>query len=197
MNYRTSGKLNPNSVFINRLRVKILNDAGRSYCNNMTATEVIVSPDARKSGLENARTKMKAKGYTYTKLAEAIGKDPMFVAAAMHGQQKLTHADVEKVASTLGLDGEAKGALMAYPVRTEWPNATDPFKYRLIEVIGTYGDAMREVFNELFADKTGRGGDGIMSAIDFSIKLERITGSHGEPRLKITLDGKYLEYKEF
>lgn len=163
----------------------------------MTATEVVISPDSRNAALANARTRMKEKGLTYHKLAETIGKDPMFMAAALHGQQKLSFTDVDKVVSVLGLDGEAKRALLAYPVRTEFPSTTDPFRYRLLEAIGVYGDAMREVFNELFADKTGRGGDGIMSAIDFSIKLERITGSHGEPRLRITMDGKYLEYKEF
>lgn len=163
----------------------------------MTTTEIVSTQADRQAVLANVRAKMKEKGITYTKLADTIGKDPMFIAAALHGQQKLSFTDVDKMANTLGLDGEAKAALLAYPVRTELPNATDPFKYRLLEAIGVYGDAMREVFNELFADKTGRGGDGIMSAIDFSIKLERITGSHGEPRLRITMDGKYLEYKEF
>lgn len=140
---------------------------------------------------------MREKNLNYTKLAETVGKDSMFVAAALHGQQKFTNADVEKVASTLGLDNSAKRQLLSYPNRRNFPNTIDPFNYRLLEIIGVYGDAMREMFNELFADKTGRGGDGIMSAIDFSIKMERITGSHGEPRCKITLDGKYLEYKEF
>jgi cyanate lyase len=163
----------------------------------MTTTEIVSTQADRQAVLANVRAKMKEKGITYTKLADTIGKDPMFIAAALHGQQKLSLTDVDKAANTLGLDGEAKAALLAYPVRTELPSTTDPFKYRLLEVIGVYGDSMREVFNELFADKTGRGGDGIMSAIDFSIKLERITGSHGEPRLRITMDGKYLEYKEF
>jgi cyanate lyase len=164
----------------------------------MTTTEVVsTQADRQQAVLESIRAKMKEKGITYTKLADTVGKDPMFISAALHGQQKLSFTDVEKVVSTLGLDGEAKKALLVYPVRTEFPSTTDPFKYRLLEAIGVYGDAMREVFNELFADKTGRGGDGIMSAIDFSIKLERITGSHGEPRLRITMDGKYLEYKEF
>jgi cyanate lyase len=163
----------------------------------MTTTEIVSTQADRQAVLANVRAKMKEKGITYTKLAETIGKDPMFIAAALHGQQKLSFTDVDNMANTLGLDGEAKKSLLAYPVRTEFPSTTDPFKYRLLEAIGVYGDAMREVFNELFADKTGRGGDGIMSAIDFSIKLERITGSHGEPRLRITMDGKYLEYKEF
>lgn len=163
----------------------------------MTTTEIVSTQADRQAALANIRAKMKEKGISYTQLAGTIGKDPMFIAAALHGQQKLSFPDVDKVVNTLGLDGEAKRALLIYPVRTEFPSTTDPFKYRLLEAIGVYGDAMREVFNELFADKTGRGGDGIMSAIDFSIKLERITGSHGEPRLRITMDGKYLEYKEF
>lgn len=163
----------------------------------MTTTEIVSTQADRQAALARIREKMKEKSITYKGLADTIGKDPMFIAAALHGQQKLTFTDVDKVANTLGLDGEAKRALLVYPVRTEFPSTTDPFKYRLLEAIGVYGDAMREVFNELFADKTGRGGDGIMSAIDFSIKLERITGSHGEPRLRITMDGKYLEYKEF
>lgn len=163
----------------------------------MTTTEIVSTQADRQATLASIRAKMKEKGMTYKGLADAVGKDPMFIAAALHGQQKLSFTDVDKVANTLGLDGEAKRALLVYPVRTEFPSTTDPFKYRLLEAIGVYGDAMREVFNELFADKTGRGGDGIMSAIDFSIKLERITGSHGEPRLRIIMDGKYLEYKEF
>jgi cyanate lyase len=163
----------------------------------MTTTEIVSTQADRQAALASIRAKMKEKGMTYKELADAVGKDPMFIAAALHGQQKLSFTDVDKVANTLGLDGEAKRALLVYPVRTEFPSTTDPFKYRLLEAIGVYGDAMREVFNELFADKTGRGGDGIMSAIDFSIKLERITGSHGEPRLRIIMDGKYLEYKEF
>ncbi len=163
----------------------------------MTTTEIVSTQADRQAALANIRAKMKEKGLSYKQLADTIGKDPMFIAAALHGQQKLSFPDVDKVANTLGLDGEGKRALLLYPVRTEFPSTTDPFKYRLLEAIGVYGDAMREVFNELFADKTGRGGDGIMSAIDFSIKLERITGSHGEPRLRITMDGKYLEYKEF
>ncbi|MDQ4015992.1 MAG: cyanate hydratase [Thermoproteota archaeon] len=163
----------------------------------MTTTEIVSTQADRQAALARIREKMKEKDITYKGLADTIGKDPMFIAAALHGQQKLSLTDVDKVVNTLGLDGEAKRALLVYPVRTEFPSTTDPFKYRLLEAIGVYGDAMREVFNELFADKTGRGGDGIMSAIDFSIKLERITGSHGEPRLRITMDGKYLEYKEF
>ena len=163
----------------------------------MAKTEVMASPEEIADSFAKARERMKQKGITYTKLAQTIGKDPMFVAACMHGQHKLSFSDVEKLSQTLDLDSETKNAFFRYPVRLNYPSETDPFKYRILEAIGLYGDAMREIFNELFADEIGRGGDGIMSAIDFSIKLEKITGSHGEPRLRIIMDGKYLEYKEF
>lgn len=163
----------------------------------MARTEVMASPEATADAFARAREKMKQKGITYAKLAKSVEKDPMFVAAALHGQHKLSFKDVEKISETLELDQVTKEAFFRYPVRTNYPTETDPFKYRILEAIGLYGDAMREVFNELFADEIGRGGDGIMSAIDFSCKLERVTGSHGEPRLRIILDGKYLEYKEF
>lgn len=162
----------------------------------MAKTEVM-SPEETADAFARARERMKENGITYTKLAQSVGKDPMFVAAALHGQHKLTFSDVEKISQTLGLDSETKKAFFRYPLRTNYPSETDPFKYRILEAIALYGDAMREVFNELFADEIGRGGDGIMSAIDFSLKLERVTGSHGEPRVRIILDGKYLEYKEF
>ncbi len=163
----------------------------------MTTTEVIESAGKKSDAFRRARETMKQKGITYTKLAQLIDKDPMFVAAALQGQHKLNFTDLEKISEILEFDEEMKSAFLSFPVRTNYPTETDPFKYRLLEAIGLYGDAMREMFNELFANELGRGGDGIMSAIDFTIKLERITGSHGEPRLRMIWDGKYLEYKEF
>jgi cyanate lyase len=80
--------------------------------------------------------------------------------------------------------------LSRFPVRTDLPTMTDPFKYRLLEIVGVYGDSLREMANEMF-------GDGIMSAIDFTVDMEKVTGSQGETRCKITLNGKWLEYKSF
>ena len=90
----------------------------------------------------------------------------------------------------LGLDAELTSSLSKFPVRTDFPNAADPFKYRLLEIIGVYGDSLRDQANEMF-------GDGIMSAIDFTLDMEKVTGSQGEARCKITLNGKWLEYKTF
>jgi cyanate lyase len=123
-------------------------------------------------------------------LAKAIGKNPMFVAAALQGNHRLTEEEAKKIGTILDLDQETIRSLTTFPVRAEFPNMTDPFKYRLLEIIGVYGDAMRDMANEMF-------GDGIMSAIDFTIDMERVTGAQGEARCKITLNGKWLEYKTF
>jgi cyanate lyase len=136
------------------------------------------------------RAKMTEKKLTYRDLAAAVGKSPVYVAAVLHGQQRLQPTDAEKLAATLGAGADAAAALSAYPVRSEFPVTTDPFKYRLLEIVGVYGDALRSMANEMF-------GDGIMSAIDFSIDVEKVTGKEGEARMKITMNGKWLPYKQF
>ena len=130
------------------------------------------------------------KKVTIAEVAKMVGKNPTFVAAALNGNHRLSPDEAGKVGKLLDLDQEQVGALSAFPIRTDFPNATDPFKYRLLEVIGVYGDSLREMANEMF-------GDGIMSAIDFTLDMEKVTGSQGEARCKITLNGKWLEYKTF
>mgnify|MGYP003524876743 FL=1 len=130
------------------------------------------------------------KKVTIAEVAKTVGKNPTFVAAALNGNHRLSPEEAGKVGKLLDLDKEQISSLSAFPVRADFPNATDPFKYRLLEVIGVYGDSMREMANEMF-------GDGIMSAIDFTLDMEKVTGSQGEARCKITLNGKWLEYKTF
>lgn len=136
------------------------------------------------------KAKRLAKKVTIADVAKAIGRNPTFVAAVLQGNHKLPADEAKKVGDLLGLDAELTASLSKFPVRTDFPNAADPFKYRLMEIIGVYGDSMREQANEMF-------GDGIMSAIDFTLDMEKITGSQGEARCKITLNGKWLEYKTF
>ncbi|WP_455241460.1 cyanase [Petrachloros mirabilis] len=139
---------------------------------------------------EAIKEKRLAKKVTIADVAKAVGKNPTFVAAALNGNHRFTPEEAGKVGSLLGLDAELTASLSKFPVRSDFPNMADPFKYRLLEIIGVYGDSMREQANEMF-------GDGIMSAIDFSLDMEKITGAQGETRCKITLNGKWLEYKTF
>lgn len=143
---------------------------------------------------ESIRSKVKAarleKNLTIAEIAKALGKNPTFVAAALNGNHRLTPDEAMQVGKLLDLDNEVVQFLSRCPVRTDLPNMTDPFKYRLLEIVGVYGDSLREMANEMF-------GDGIMSAIDFTVEMEKVTGSQGETRCKITLNGKWLEYKSF
>jgi cyanate lyase len=136
------------------------------------------------------KAKRLEKKVTIAEVAKIVGKNPTFVAAALNGNHRLTPEEAKKVGAALELDKETTESLSKFPVRTDFPNTTDPFKYRLLEIIGVYGDPLREMANEMF-------GDGIMSAIDFTIDVEKVTGSQGEARCKITLNGKWLEYKTF
>ena len=143
-----------------------------------------------KSARDIIKAKRLEKKVTIAQLAKTVGKNPTFVAAALNGNHRLTEDEAKKVGQALGLEKETVESLTKFPVRMDFPNTTDPFKYRLLEIVGVYGDPLRELANEMF-------GDGIMSAIDFTIDMERVTGSQGEARCKITLNGKWLEYKTF
>ncbi|MGH7231350.1 MAG: cyanase [Nitrospiraceae bacterium] len=143
-----------------------------------------------KKAKDIVKAKRVEKKVTIAHIAKTVGKNPTFVAAALNGNHRLSDEEAMKVGTMLDLDHETVKSLTKFPVRADFPNTTDPFKYRLLEIIGVYGDALREMANETF-------GDGIMSAIDFTIDMEKVTGSQGEARCKITLNGKWLEYKTF
>ncbi|HVE42671.1 MAG TPA: cyanase [Planctomycetota bacterium] len=140
--------------------------------------------------LAGLRAAMAERSVTYGDLAAAVGRSPIYLAAALQGQQRLNPLEAEKLAAALGAGPEAVKALSTFPVRSEFPLTTDPFKYRLLEIVGVYGDALRSMANEMF-------GDGIMSAIDFTMDVEKVTGKEGEARMKITMNGKWLPYKQF
>jgi len=136
------------------------------------------------------RSKRQEKKMTFQALGQAVGRNAVYVAAALNGQQRLGPEEAGKLAKALGLTPEVAEAVSAFPVRTDFPITTDPFKYRLMEIVGVYGDSLRDMANEMF-------GDGIMSAIDFTMDMEKVTGAQGEARVKITMNGKWLPYKEF
>lgn len=140
--------------------------------------------------LDELRSAMAEKKITYADLAKTVGKNPVYLAAVLQGQQRLNPPEAEKLATALGGGAEAVAAVTSFPVRKEFPITADPFKYRLLEIVGVYGDALRSMANEMF-------GDGIMSAIDFTLDMEKVTGKEGEARVKITMNGKWLPYKQF
>lgn len=140
----------------------------------------------RTHALETLRAARVTRGLSYEDLARVIGtKDPTYLAAALHGQHRLNAEEAKQLAAVLGVPVETAMVTTVMPLRTEFPLATDPFKYRLLELVGVYGDALRERCQELF-------GDGILSAIDCVVQLEK----RGE-RGVITIDAKFLHYREY
>ena len=146
-------------------------------------------PDAVSKAVDAIQTKRAEKGVTLSELSKLTGRSPVYIAAALRGQSRLHPEAAQKVAKVLGLDEEMTSVLTACPVRNQFPCTTDPLKYRLLEVIGVYGDAIRDACNELF-------GDGIMSAITFKLSIDKEV-VEGTEYVVITMKGKWLPYKEF
>lgn len=142
-----------------------------------------------KKAKDAIKAKRMEKKVTIAEVAKAVGRNPTFVAAVLQGTHKLPAEEAKKVGDLLGLDADLTASLSKFPVRTDYPITTDPFKYRLMEIIGVYGDSMREQANEMF-------GDGIMSAIDFDMDIRRVEDPKGD-RVQIVYTGKFLPYKKW
>jgi|SRR5579875_22191 len=140
---------------------------------------------------EHALDTKERKGLSWADIGAAIGRSPVYAAMLAYGYGQATEEEACGLIRVLELPPEARQVLMKAPFRVPaqpWP-PTDPFIYRFYEAIMLYGPALKEVAHELF-------GDGIMSAIDMSIEMERVEDPAGE-RLKLTLNGKWLRYRKF
>jgi cyanate lyase len=132
------------------------------------------------------------KGLSWPQIAAKIGKSPVYAAMLVYGYGQATEEEAAALVGVLGLPEEAKHGLMKVPYRAPaqpWP-PTDPFVYRLYEAIMLYGPVYKDVAHEIF-------GDGIMSAIDMSVDIDKIEDPAGVPRMVLTLNGKWLQYKKF
>ena len=128
------------------------------------------------------------KGLTWQQLADAIDKPVVWTTAALLGQQPIPAELGKVVVEMLGIDQSAVPVLAAVPMRGGLPTAvpTDPTIYRFYEVLQVYGGAIKELIHEQF-------GDGIMSAINFSVDVQKKPHPAGD-RVVVTLDGKFLPY---
>jgi cyanate lyase len=129
-----------------------------------------------------------AKGLTWQELADAIGKPVVWTTSALLGQHPIPAEDAKKLVDILGLDQSAVPVLAAVPIRGGLLTAVpaDPTIYRFYEALQVYGPALKELIHEQF-------GDGIMSAINFSVNLEKKSNQAGD-RVVVTFDGKFLPY---
>jgi cyanate lyase len=130
----------------------------------------------------------KAKGLSWEGIAGELGLGTVWVTSACLGMNSIPEKVAEKLCALLELPAEAISAMMEYPTKTwELSVPQDPLIYRLYEIVGVYGDTLKEVIQEQF-------GDGIMSAIDFSMDVDKEEDPKGD-RVVLTMNGKFLPYK--
>lgn len=131
-----------------------------------------------------------AKNMTWSDLGKAAGLSPEFTCSACLGMNHLEKPQADAVAAALGLSGDVSTALQQFPLKT-WERAvpTDPLIYRWYEMLNVYGETIKEMINEKF-------GDGIMSAIDFTMNVDRQEDPKGD-RVLVTISGKFLPYRSW
>ena len=133
----------------------------------------------------------KAKGWKWADVAAKLSYSPVWVCAACLGQMSMTPETAARTVSLFGLEDADAQTLEQAPYRGSLPTQvpTDPLIYRFYELVSVYGTTWKELIHEEF-------GDGIMSAIDFDMTLERQPDQKGD-RVKMTLSGKFLPYKRY
>lgn len=131
------------------------------------------------------------KGIKWADVAKSLGVSKEWATAGCLGQMTFTKEQAEIVGRTFGLSDEAVAWLQIVPYKGSLPTAvpTDPLIYRWYEIVNVYGTTIKELIHEEF-------GDGIMSAIDFSMDIERQPDPKGD-RVNVVLSGKFLPYKTY
>ena len=145
--------------------------------NKLDMTEALMAAKAEKQ-------------VTWEQAGESLGMSPVWLASACLGMNSAPPEKADAIADYFSLGADVADALKAFPTKV-WDQTvpTDPLIYRLYEVVGVYGETLKEVIQEKF-------GDGIMSAIDFSMDVEKEENPKGD-RVILTLNGKFLPYKSW
>ena len=132
-----------------------------------------------------------SKGITWASVAEQVGLSKEWVTAACLGQMTLDADQAKIIGKIFGLTAEEQKWLQVVPYKGSLPSAvpTDPLIYRWYEIVSVYGTTIKELIHEEF-------GDGIMSAIDFSMDIQRQADPKGD-RVNVVLSGKFLPYKQY
>lgn len=152
--------------------------AGSRPMNRNDVTELVVARKIQKK-------------LSWDELGKVVGQSKEWTTAALLGQMTMTEAQATAAAKALDLPEEAVALLQVVPYKGSLPTAvpTDPLIYRFYELVSVYGTTFKELIHEEF-------GDGIMSAIDFKMDLQREKDPNGD-RVNIVLSGKFLPYKMY
>jgi cyanate lyase len=146
--------------------------------NRMDVTEKIVSAKV-------------AKGIKWEDVAGRVGQSKEWTTALCLGQMTASAEQAAVLGDIFGLTDEECKWLQVVPYKGSLPTAvpTDPLIYRWYEIVSVYGTTIKELIHEEF-------GDGIMSAIDFSMDIQRQPDPKGD-RVNVVLSGKFLPYKQY
>ena len=146
--------------------------------NRLDVTEKIIS------------TKV-SKGISWADVAKKVGQSKEWTTALCLGQMTASAAEAKVVGKIFGLSVEEQKWLQVVPYKGSLPTPvpTDPLIYRWYEIVSVYGTTIKELIHEEF-------GDGIMSAIDFSMDIQRQADPKGD-RVNVVLSGKFLPYKQY
>jgi cyanate lyase len=133
----------------------------------------------------------KAKGLTFEDLEKAVGGDETWIASVIYRQASASAEEAGKIVEALGLPAEMAEPLTVPPMKGGLDPVipTDPLIYRFYEIMQVFGVPMKAVIHEKF-------GDGIMSAIDFTLEIDKVPDPKGD-RVKVTMCGKFLPYKKW
>ena len=129
-----------------------------------------------------------AKGLTFAELAKKVNRSEIWTTALIYGQSKATKEEAKTLCAALGLPTEVEAFLTEFPSKGLGPIVpTDPLIYRFYEIMQVYGYPLKAIIHEKF-------GDGIMSAIDFTMEVDKVEDPKGD-RVQVTMCGKFLPYK--
>lgn len=145
----------------------------------------------RKEATEVILQAKRDRAVTFEEIARAVGRHKVWTTAALLGQATMSAEEADRAVKCLGLDQAVAEALQTIPMKGSLDAAVpvDPLIYRFHEVTQVYGTTIKALIHEMF-------GDGIMSAIDFTLDIERVPDPHGD-RVKVTYNGKFLPYKKW
>jgi len=145
----------------------------------------------REEATSQIKQAKKAKGVTFEQIANTIGRDKVWVAAALLGQGTMSAEEANAAVEVLGMGPEVAEALQEIPSKGSLSTTVpvDPLIYRFHEVTQVYGTAIKAIIHELF-------GDGIMSAIDFTLDIQKEKDPNGD-RVVVTYSGKFLPYRKW
>ena len=130
-------------------------------------------------------------GLTFAEIASKVGRSEVWTTAAIFGQAQMDGDETAALVACLDLGPEVAAVLQEHPLRGSLDTAVpvDPLLYRFHEITQVYGTTIKALINEKF-------GEGIMSAIDFELGLERLEDPKGD-RVQITYNGKFLPYRKW